>query len=160
MSTTCPDCNGKRTYQGFNSKPESCNKCNGSGKLGVRMKIKPSDLNPCANTKYDRVGRRSAEIPKSWFVEANKKVEDNDKIHLSPVIREVIMVGTIIYVYDAGWASAQVVEMTCNPNDPVTSSIVHAETPYERFRIPRSYITFNLTQHRWEYIRSGTPVWP
>ncbi len=111
---TCPDCNGKGTYQGFNTAVEPCGNCNGVGKLGA--------------SKED----------------ALQSVFDYN-------ITPRIVVGTPIYIYDAGWHESFVIE--------VFSKFYKTKTPCDTFRIPKARLTYNMTQDRWEHIRHGTPVW-
>jgi len=119
MSTVCPDCNGKGTYQGFNTKPEPCSKCHGVGKVNT--------------TKSDTL--------ESVF----------DFNVGNGAVMPVLVTGTAIHVYDAGWHTVFVLKDG--------NGIYEAGNKTETFYIPHGDVVFNITQNRWECIKSGTPVW-
>jgi len=77
MSEVCSDCNGKKTYQGFNTKLEPCSRCHGTGRLDV--------------TNNDAL--------RDVFEKSKQLVECHDKVFLMPKI----VLATPIHVYDAGW---------------------------------------------------------
>tara|TARA_R110000822_G_scaffold21989_4_gene69540 strand:- start:894 stop:1292 length:399 start_codon:yes stop_codon:yes gene_type:complete len=131
MSEVCSDCKGKGTYQGFNTRTEPCSKCNGVGKLNV--------------TKADALKSVLDNTKGAW----NNLLypEDYDMSLVMPVL----VTGTPIHVYDAGWNTVFVLK---DEND-----IYEAGNKTETFYIPHNDVVFNMTQNRWECIKSGTPTW-
>lgn len=125
----CPDCNGKGTYQGFNTALEPCGKCRGVGKLDVTKKDALQSV-----FDHSSIGRNPC------------KDIDVGMNYLPRVV-----VGTAVYIYAAGWHETFVVG--------VFSNFYKTENACETFRIPKDKLTYNLTQNRWEHIRHGTPVW-
>jgi len=133
MTKKCPDCKGGGTYQGFNTKPEPCSKCHGLGKVDTDKK----------------------DALESVFNFNNPEGKSKMDSLLSKIV-----VGTPIYVYDAGWHEAFVMRISCNPNDSADLTKTYiAKSACDTFNIPHRGVTFNITQNRWEFIKCGTPVW-
>tara|TARA_R110002094_G_scaffold16428_2_gene27955 strand:- start:141 stop:536 length:396 start_codon:yes stop_codon:yes gene_type:complete len=130
MSEVCSDCGGKGTYQGFNTKTEPCSRCHGVGKLNV---TKGDALESVFNFNGIRGDKRQLEG------------------YGRDVIIPTLVVGTPIFVYDAGWNEVFVLR---DQNE-----IYETGNKTETIYIPHDDVVFNLTQNRWECIKSGTPVW-
>lgn len=149
MSERCQECNGTGEYVGF-TRRERCGACNGTGTKDGMTDALSSILR--ANMNIGKPSRHHQEC--------------NDAMGCHPdcVAQEVfidgsggawmpqINIGTIIHVYDAGWHHPQVVE--------VKNKTIKAESATDTFFIPANGPVWNLTQHRWEFIKCGTPVWP
>jgi len=137
MSRACPDCKGKGTYQGFNTKPEPCARCRGVGKIDI------SKEDALASVYDYNAPRRSADITHLF--------NPCKEIDVGTTYLPRIVTGTAIYVYDAGWHEVFVVE---DKNE-----VYKAVNATETFFISHRDVTYNMTQNRWECIKSGTPTW-
>lgn len=160
----CPDCKGSGKYTGALIQ-EECRKCKGSGNLLDKEKALDSVFDAQPKSSDNKPWPDVFTIPDT---EENRRVFDKlkkildeetkvkTKLGLVPVLLEV---GDTIFIYDAGWYEAVVQFIALNPGS-LTPGMVYASNTTDQFRIPYQEITFNLTESRWEHIKSGTPLWP
>lgn len=135
----CPDCNGTGEYVGFNSR-EECASCRGTGaKDGITDALQSvldfnNDIGHDEIDLYDYVNSMNGSVNQATIPPGPQ-----------------ITIGTKIYVYDAGWYEVEVVD--------IKNKTIHATDPSNAFFIPANGPVWNATQARWEYIKSGTPIW-
>ena len=124
-----------------------CPDCRGNGKyVGARV---VEDCRLCkglGELKEDGTHLDIANLPE-WM-----RDHVNEKDLAAP-----LKVGSIIYVYDCDWYKTRIIHFGI---DSQGREILRADHIYGRFFILKSKLTFNVTQQRWEFICSGTPVWP
>ena len=173
-SNRCPDCKGSGKYRGAFVE-EDCHRCGGAGSLLDKQKALDSvfDYNDIRSKgqpiSSDNLGPEFLTIPdtpesREAFERLKKLVEQADSISsLKPAKKQgfspQLVVGDILHVYDNGWHEAVVQCFSCNPNDPVDTTVIHAKTPCGYFEVKKQLVGYNVTQGRWEYIRAGTPLW-
>ena len=85
------------------------------------------------------------------LLDVTHKIKPIDKNSTSPQLQ----VGDRIYIYDNKWFESEVVRIDID--NTVKSHYIGQSTI---FYTTLSFITYNLTQQRWECIHSGTPTWP
>ena len=123
---------------------EVCSDCGGKGTYqGFNTKTEPCSR--CHGTGKLKVTKDDA--LRDVFKKSKQLVECHDKVFLMPKI----VLGTCIHVYDAGWNAVFVLR---DQNE-----IYETGNKTETIYIPHDDVVFNLTQNRWECIKSGTPVW-
>ena len=163
----CPDCKGGGKYVGAGTiKPEECQRCEGIGELnndGTVIGSKKRALDSVFNSNLpdwmedyqDQIGMADAPFNFPRFTDEQIK-QVKKLLRGSPpnflACDSELKVGNILYIYDAGWHEATVIYID------IDGSII-AETACDTFCLG-PHASYNLTQKRWEYIRSGTPVWP
>lgn len=145
----CPDCKGSGVYQGLGA-PGPCQACGGAGEfIGIKVDLE-NDVYPKGTCKAD------------WdqLAEALKTCEDADRvinIKAKPGVVHSPIEGELVYVYDAGWYEAEI--KSVYDGGVRGERMVKADHTCGMFRIPVKDICWNITDNRWEHIRSGTPVW-
>ncbi len=146
----CPDCKGSGEYIGARI-VEPCAKCKGRGELnpdGTPLKLPKwmdkykdqIEFNPKVSKKPDLTVEELEELLKDGFTKN------------SPTPK--LKVGDIIHIYDAGWCEAEVISI--DSAGGITARSAYDICMWSGVR----QLDYNLTQNRWEYIRSGTPVYP
>lgn len=174
----CPDCKGSGKYVGARV-VEDCRKCNGAGNI-VTDDDKEKALKSVAEAQpkmtlgeveiYEYVksvgepGINPFDLAEQCDKVSELKPARNSakELGLAPcdgINLPEIQVGTIIHVFDGDWYAPEVTHIaTCPINGG--PGVIYAEDPCNRFRILYTYLAFNLTLYRWEFIKSGTPVYP
>ena len=167
MSITCPDCKGSGEYAPLVGPAEPCRLCKGVGELNDD----DTAIDPKAKA-LDSVF--NANLP-GWMEDYKDEINLDDLrpkgggIIFSPEecdringVTPELKVGSLIHVYDADWYEAEVVEIyqTVRPSNMNPVTMIRADYTCGSFRIPLLDPCCNDTQKRWEYIRSGTHIWP
>ena len=139
----CPDCKGSGVYQGLGA-PEDCQACGGAGEFaGISVDVYPEGIK---KEDWD-------ELSKSFKLNITQKdditfIEGNGAPNLK--------IGEMVYIYDASWYEGKAAHLYENIHG---GQMVRVDSNGGIFRIATKNICWNLTENRWEYIRSGTPVW-
>lgn len=148
----CPDCKGSGEYVGARI-VEKCRNCKGAGTLVDTTKAldsvftynQPGD-NPCLDIEWGALAGNPRVIDKR-----------DEWVDRSPDLTTTLNIGEVVHVYDAGWYEATIMNFNYNHSDKQT----HYDAKYAcgTFNFTHSQLTYNITQGRWELVRSGTPVW-
>jgi len=88
---------------------------------------------------------------------AQEICEENDTVILKNIGVQP-QVGDIIHVFDTDWYQTEVVKVYVKAD--TYDTMVRADYSCGTFRMPMRLVCWNDTDRRWEYIRSGTPVYP
>lgn len=142
----CSDCKGSGMYEGFNLLPEPCRLCEGMGALNAEGM--PDMLHKGSIKTLEGLGRKSSMSPPTGGGIIFSQ-EECDRIN---GVMPELKIGDILHVYDRGWYGAVVTILD--------GCIVHAQHTCGTFDVARYLLNYNVTQGRWEYIRSGTPTYP
>ena len=143
----CEDCKGTGRYVGLRESGD-CQSCQGTGRGLMKLDvIKPTqteeDAVDAMNAMRGMAPRRSAIIPLQPIRSPNNPTTQ-------------LGVGDTVHVYDGEWIETVVMQITDRPTFTEVLAIYH----HGNIKMRGHNICWNVTQQRYEYIRSGTPVYP
>lgn len=143
----CGDCNGTGIYQGLGAL-EDCQACKGHGSfIGVEMEIESTYPKNTKKEDWD-------ELAESFKKQIRDDADDITLIKGKGA--PGLQVGETVYVYNAGWYEGKAEHIYENMHG---GQMVRVDHSGGVFRMAIKNICWNITEDRWEYIRSGTPVW-
>ena len=160
MQYACPDCKGKGTYQGIGP-VEDCKTCMGAGSfIGVHIDLPETFTHPIVKHPYPKETTKEDWDKLAEAMKTNGRLivtDANDVTVIKGKGAVDLQVGEPVHVFDSGWFDTVVDNIFYSRAGNQTMARVSYACG--TMQIPIQNICWNITDDRWEYIRSGTPVW-